>query len=189
MLLRSLLTSYLKLLSLLQFPPSYWALRTLHTTTSSFSLEADAPPGAPGGEQPPQTQTQTQEEDEWLTTSASHWNHIRTLALNFQEALNRSRREQARRNLEGILGQQLARRREQTRTFRGKLRDVRAMLDGLRSAAAEAEEGGDSDYYESDEDDDEDDEGEDLQDVERIRTGGMQEKTGVALKSEAMDVD
>ncbi|CAO1638089.1 unnamed protein product [Parajaminaea phylloscopi] len=128
LLLRSWISTYLSLLSLLQFPPSYFALRTLHHSTSSFGTDVDPTvgPSAMQGQD-----DQPAETVEWLTTASSHWEHLRTLVINFQEVLNRARRNQAAKNVRALMAQQLERRRQQTERVRAKNQEVRQLLQSL----------------------------------------------------------
>ncbi|PWN27869.1 hypothetical protein BDZ90DRAFT_173639 [Jaminaea rosea] len=130
MLLRSFLVTYLKLLSLLQYPPSFYSLRTFaskelggrgeeeeegHAGPNGNDTNGEVPEGVPG-------------EEEWHTTSSAQWAHLRTLVLNFQEVLNRSRPSQAARNLERVMEGQVRERREETRRVREKCEEVRRMI-------------------------------------------------------------
>lgn len=133
LLLRSWISTYLSLVSLLQFPPSYFALRTLHTTTGSFDIDHQPSGGASvdlahDGDQPI-------ESIEWLTTASSHWNHLRTIVINFQEVLNRCRRNQAANNVRAVLAQQLENRRRQTARIREKNKEIRQLLGSLQTQA------------------------------------------------------
>lgn len=125
LLLRSFLTSYLKLLSLLQFPPSYYALRTFHETQVNQPAPSDQQQQQPD----PQGDHHT---DEWLTTASDEYRHLRTLTLNFQEVLNRSRAEQSRMNLKALMRKQIEDRQEETRKVNEKIREIEDLLGRLK---------------------------------------------------------
>lgn len=145
LLLRSWLSTYLSLLSLLQYPPSYYTVRTLHRNTSGFDpsgapLPPEAAAAAAGGE------PQEFETVDWITTASSHWSHMRTLVLNFQEVLNRSRRNQAARNVRAVLAQQVQHRRDQTEMIQQQNAKVKALIQSMMNGGSqEAAQRGPSD--------------------------------------------
>ncbi|PWN21824.1 hypothetical protein BCV69DRAFT_233249, partial [Microstroma glucosiphilum] len=125
LLLRTFVATYLKLLSLLQYPPSYTSIRTLHTATSNFSLSTPAQPGpTEGGE--------SQEEISWHTSASLQWSHMRTLAINIQELLNRARPEQARCNLEAEMRRRVEKRKADVTRIREVLKGSREKVKQLR---------------------------------------------------------
>ncbi|CAO1614789.1 unnamed protein product [Sympodiomycopsis kandeliae] len=122
LLLRSLITSYLKLLSLLQFPPSYYALSTVHQIIDPNNPQTSPDPN-----------TGTTEEVTWLTTSSSEWNHLRNVALNIQEVLNRSRKDQAKQNLQTLMRLQIQHKRNEVQRLREVMKGVRETISQLKT--------------------------------------------------------
>lgn len=128
MLLRSFLVTYLKLLSLLQYPPSFYSLRTFASKELGGRGEEEEEEGHAGPNGNGTNGDLVPGEEEWHTTSSAQWAHLRTLVLNFQEVLNRSRPSQAARNLERVMEGQVRERREETRRVRGNCEEVRRMI-------------------------------------------------------------
>jgi hypothetical protein len=129
LLLRTFVATYLKLLSLLQYPPSYTSIRTLHTATSNFSISGPTQPEHPQG-------SEGQEEISWHTSASLQWSHLRTLVINIQELLNRARPEQARCNLEAEMRRRVEKRRADVKRIKDVLKGSRERVKQLREAAA-----------------------------------------------------
>lgn len=128
LLLRSLVRSYLKLLSLLQFPPSYFALSTVHAVIDPENPQQLHPPDFTNG-------NHSQEEISWLTTSSSEWTHLRSIALNIQEVLNKSRKDQAKKNLEQLMADQIENKRRDMQKLKDMMVGVRGVIASLRDDA------------------------------------------------------